>query len=94
MGRYILTPKIFEVLEKQETGAGGEIQLTDAIQKLNELQNVFAYHFDGVRYDVGEKLGFILTSLDFALMNQELRVPLMNAIEEIIDREKTVKMHG
>ncbi len=56
MGRYILRPEIFGILEKQETGTGGEIQLTDAIQKLNELQDVFAYHFDGVRYDVGEKI--------------------------------------
>ncbi|GLI06388.1 UTP--glucose-1-phosphate uridylyltransferase [Paenibacillus tyrfis] len=94
MGRYILTPEIFNILEEQEAGAGGEIQLTDAIQKLNELQHVFAYHFDGVRYDVGEKLGFILTSLDFALMNQELRSPLLHALQEIVDREKAISLHG
>ncbi|MEC0213055.1 UTP--glucose-1-phosphate uridylyltransferase GalU [Paenibacillus ehimensis] len=94
MGRYILTPEIFNILEEQEAGAGGEIQLTDAIQKLNELQNVFAYHFEGVRYDVGEKLGFILTSLDFALMNQELRSPLLHALQEIVDREKAISLHG
>ncbi|MCP3773468.1 UTP--glucose-1-phosphate uridylyltransferase GalU [Paenibacillus sp. MZ04-78.2] len=94
MGRYILTPEIFNILEAQEAGSGGEIQLTDAIQKLNELQQVFAYHFEGVRYDVGEKLGFILTSLDFALMNQELRSPLLHALQEIVDREKAISLHG
>ncbi|NOV00005.1 UTP--glucose-1-phosphate uridylyltransferase GalU [Paenibacillus planticolens] len=87
MGRYILTPDIFDFLELQETGAGGEIQLTDAISKLNAIQNVYAYHFSGTRYDVGEKLGFILTSLEFALRNDELRIPLLQAINEIIQRE-------
>ncbi|WP_372638154.1 UTP--glucose-1-phosphate uridylyltransferase GalU [Cohnella sp.] len=89
IGRYILTPEIFSFLDLQEQGAGGEIQLTDAIQKLNELQQVYAYQFEGVRYDVGEKLGFILTGLDFALLNQELRYPLLDAIEEILHREKS-----
>ncbi|RIV12728.1 UTP--glucose-1-phosphate uridylyltransferase GalU, partial [Priestia flexa] len=59
MGRYVFTPEIFMFLEQQEIGAGGEIQLTDAIQKLNEIQRVFAYDFEGKRFDVGEKLGFI-----------------------------------
>lgn len=94
MGRYILTPEIFDILTEQKAGAGGEIQLTDAIQKLNVLQKVYAYHFEGIRYDVGEKLGFILTSLDYALMNKELRVPLMQALQEIVIREKTISMHG
>jgi UTP--glucose-1-phosphate uridylyltransferase len=89
MGRYILTPAIFDFLEKQEVGAGGEIQLTDAIQKLNELEKVYAYNFEGTRYDVGEKLGFILTTLDFALLNKELRAPLMTALEEILNRKNT-----
>ena len=62
MGRYILTPEIFDILENQEMGAGGEIQLTDAIQTLNEKQFVYAYDFEGTRYDVGEKLGFIPVS--------------------------------
>jgi UTP--glucose-1-phosphate uridylyltransferase len=86
MGRYILTPAIFDILENQEVGAGGEIQLTDAIQKLNELERVYAYNFEGTRYDVGEKLGFILTTLDFALMNKELQRPLLQALEEILSR--------
>ncbi len=91
MGRYILTPDIFEFLENQEAGAGGEIQLTDAIQKLNELQGVFAYDFDGKRYDVGEKLGYITTMLDFALLNNELRLPLLTALEDILEHEQLKK---
>ncbi|WP_281885372.1 UTP--glucose-1-phosphate uridylyltransferase GalU [Paenibacillus sp. YYML68] len=89
MGRYILTPEIFEILGQQKPGAGGEIQLTDAIQMLNKFQSVYAYHFEGTRYDVGEKLGFILTTLDYALMNGELKLPLLNALQEILDREKS-----
>ncbi|MEW9699937.1 UTP--glucose-1-phosphate uridylyltransferase GalU [Paenibacillus sp. SI8] len=94
MGRYILTPEIFEFLDLQERGAGGEIQLTDAIGKLNEDQDVYAYHFNGIRYDVGEKLGFILTSLDFALKNNELRVPLLQALNEVLKREKSPRAIG
>ncbi|BBH21826.1 UTP--glucose-1-phosphate uridylyltransferase [Paenibacillus baekrokdamisoli] len=91
MGRYILTPQIFDLLETQETGAGGEIQLTDAIQRLNEIEGVYAYNFNGKRYDVGEKLGFITTMIDFALLNQDLRNPLMLALEEVLEREHTLK---
>ena len=98
MGRYILTPDIFNFLEMQEQGAGGEVQLTDAIQKLNELRQVYAYHFEGVRYDVGEKLGFILTTLDFALKNDEIRYPLLEALSKVMIREKmdrkSLEIHG
>lgn len=88
MGRYIFTPEIFKFLEQQEVGAGGEIQLTDAIQKLNEIQRVFAYDFEGKRYDVGEKLGFIQTSLEFALQNEDLREDLLTFMDELLQREK------
>ncbi|WMJ19878.1 UTP--glucose-1-phosphate uridylyltransferase GalU [Geobacillus kaustophilus] len=88
MGRYILTPEIFLFLEKQEAGAGGEIQLTDAIQKLNEIQRVFAYEFEGKRYDVGEKIGFIKTTIEFALQNEELREDLIQFMEQVLKREK------
>lgn len=87
MGRYVLTPDIFKFLQKQEKGAGGEIQLTDAIQKLNESQGVYAYEFEGKRYDVGEKLGFITTTLDYALRNESLKGPLLEAMKEILQRE-------
>ncbi|NIK69229.1 MULTISPECIES: UTP--glucose-1-phosphate uridylyltransferase GalU [unclassified Paenibacillus] len=87
MGRYVLTPDIFKFLSKQEKGAGGEIQLTDAIQKLNESQGVYAYEFEGRRYDVGEKLGFITTTLDYALRNESLKGPLLEAMKGILERE-------
>jgi UTP--glucose-1-phosphate uridylyltransferase len=77
IGRYVFTPEIFMFLEKQEIGAGGEIQLTDAIQNLNHIQRVFAYQFEGERYDVGEKLGFIETTIEFALQKEELREDLI-----------------
>ncbi|SDC02614.1 UTP--glucose-1-phosphate uridylyltransferase [Paenibacillus sp. UNCCL117] len=85
MGRYVLTADIFPFLDLQLEGAGGEIQLTDAIQKLNEAHRVFAYHFAGKRYDVGEKLGFILTTLEFAMRSSELRAPLLRAMEQMIE---------
>lgn len=88
MGRYILTPEIFLFLEKQEAGAGGEIQLTDAIQKLNEIQRVFAYEFEGKRYDVGEKIGFIKTTIEFALQHEELRDDLIQFMEKLLNDVK------
>jgi UTP-glucose-1-phosphate uridylyltransferase len=91
MGRYVLTPRIFEFLERHELGAGGEIQLTDAIQKLNEEEGVYAFDFEGKRYDVGEKLGFITTVLEFALQNNELRSPLLAALDDIVQREQVKK---
>lgn len=86
MGRYILTPEIFSFLEKEEKGAGGEIQLTDAIQKLNEIQRVFAYDFEGKRYDVGEKIGFVKTTIEFALQREDLRQDLIQYFEEILGK--------
>ena len=90
MGRYILTPEIFDILGKQEVGAGGEIQLTDAIQTLNELQNVFAYDFEGKRYDVGEKLGFIKTTIEFALNNDELGKEVEEMLKEILSERASI----
>lgn len=86
MGRYILTPEIFMFLEQQELGAGGEVQLTDAIQKLNEIQRVFAYDFEGTRYDVGEKMGFIQTTIEMALQNAELRDELLQYLQETVQQ--------
>ncbi|MFF3023893.1 UTP--glucose-1-phosphate uridylyltransferase GalU [Gottfriedia sp. NPDC057948] len=84
MGRYVFTPEIFMYLEEQNIGAGGEIQLTDAIQKLNSIQRVFAYDFEGKRHDVGEKLGFIKTTIDFALKNEDLREDLLKYLHEML----------
>ncbi|GAA0604962.1 UTP--glucose-1-phosphate uridylyltransferase GalU [Virgibacillus siamensis] len=86
IGRYILTPQIFDFLDDQKIGAGGEIQLTDAIQELNRIQRVFALEIEGNRYDVGEKLGFIETTLEIALKRDDLREPLMQYLEELYER--------
>src|SRR5690625_7972489 len=73
LGRYILTPKIFDILENQAPGANDEIQLTDAIAVLNQDEAVYAYDFVGKRYDVGDKMGFIQTTIEFALEREEDR---------------------
>jgi UTP--glucose-1-phosphate uridylyltransferase len=88
MGRYVLTPEIFMFLDQQEVGAGGEIQLTDAIQSLNNIQRVFAFEYEGKRYDVGEKIGFIKTTIEFSLQHKELRNEVLNFIEEIYQKER------
>jgi len=83
MGRYILTPKIFEYLEDQQIGSGGEIQLTDAIQRLSTIQKVYAYDFEGTRYDVGEKLGFIKTTIEMALKREDLKDDLIEYLKQL-----------
>ncbi|UNK18023.1 UTP--glucose-1-phosphate uridylyltransferase GalU [Paenibacillus sp. N3/727] len=84
MGRYILPPVIFEILEAQEAGKNGEIQLTDALSTLSQKDPVLAYHFEGNRHDVGEKLGFIETSIHYALQHEDLREGLMKYMRGII----------
>ncbi|TYV39885.1 UTP--glucose-1-phosphate uridylyltransferase GalU [Listeria monocytogenes] len=83
LGRYLLTPQIFDFLETQKPGAGGEIQLTDAINSLNEIQRVFAYDFEGERYDVGDKFGFIKTTMQFALKHPEIKDDVANLVDEL-----------
>ena len=73
LGRYIITPQIFEILEKTEPGKGGEIQLTDALKTLISQEAMYAYNFEGRRYDVGDKLGFLQATIEFALKKDELR---------------------
>ncbi|MFF2459542.1 UTP--glucose-1-phosphate uridylyltransferase GalU [Peribacillus simplex] len=94
MGRYILTPEIFSMLDQQEAGAGGEIQLTDAIQRLNQLQQVFAYDFEGKRYDVGEKLGFVKTTIEFALQNEEIKGDLVEFLEQTVKNISSEKINA
>jgi UTP--glucose-1-phosphate uridylyltransferase len=91
MGRYILTPEIFMFLDQMETGAGGEIQLTDAIQKLNQIQRVFAYNFEGKRYDVGEKIGFVKTTIEFALKDFNLRSDILKYLDDLLEKERKDK---
>lgn len=82
IGRYVLTPEIFRFLDEKKKGKGGEIQLTDAIEALNGIQRVFAYNFEGRRYDVGEQLGFIETTIDFALDREDLSEAVRQLIIE------------
>ena len=88
IGRYILTPEIFPFLGEKRIGVGGEIQLTDAIQRLKEIQDVYAYKFEGKRYDVGEQLGFIETTLAFALERPELKKDVLGLMKKfLIEKE-------
>jgi UTP--glucose-1-phosphate uridylyltransferase len=89
MGRYILRPEIFEILGDLAPGAGGEIQLTDGIRSLNEIQAVLAYNFSGVRYDVGDKFGFFKATIDFALNRKDLREDVMEYIGKIVKEHKS-----
>jgi UTP--glucose-1-phosphate uridylyltransferase len=72
IGRYVLTPDIFPILANTRSGRGGEIQLTDGIRTLLQQQPVYAYRFDGVRYDAGDKLGFLRATVEFALRREDL----------------------
>lgn len=87
IGRYVLTPEIFGFLDQKKIGKNGEIQLTDAIESLNNIQDVYAYLFKGQRYDVGEKLGYIETMIDFALdrsdLYEEVKAMLLKKAEEL-----------
>ena len=86
LGRYIITPAIFPLLEKQEAGAGGEIQLTDALCKLAGQEKMYAYDFIGRRYDVGSKIGFLQATVDFALDRADLRDEFMTYLKEVVSQ--------
>lgn len=88
LGRYIITPAIFEILETQEPGKGGEIQLTDALKTLAEHEAIYAYNFEGRRYDVGDKLGFLEATIDFALKRDNLKDGLMEYMKNIVKDNK------
>ncbi|WP_232631605.1 UTP--glucose-1-phosphate uridylyltransferase GalU [Methylobacterium sp. Leaf118] len=83
-GRYILQPEIFSILERGETGAGGEIQLTDAMIRLAEEQKFYGMHFDGRTYDTGSKLGFLTANLAYGLERPELAEPLKAEIRRLL----------
>lgn len=84
LGRYVFTPGIFDKLETQVPGKNGEIQLTDAIVRLMEQQAVYAYDFEGTRYDVGDKFGYIKATIDFSLDRDDLRDKVINYIKEVV----------
>ncbi len=83
LGRYIINPEIFDILGDLPPGKNGEIQLTDALEKLNEKSSMYAYIFEGKRYDLGDKLGFLQATVDFALKRPELRDNFLSYIKEI-----------
>jgi len=85
VGRYILTPHIFSLLEKTSHGSGGEIQLTDAIAKLLKLETVLAFQFEGKRYDCGSKLGYLEATMAYALKHPELSVEFRKTLKDFAD---------
>ena len=89
LGRYIITPDIFDILENQEPGKGGEIQLTDALKTLVAHKAIYAYNFEGKRYDVGDKLGFLEATVDFALKRPELRDEFMEFLENRVNNSQS-----
>ena len=84
LGRYIITPKIFEILENTKPGKGNEIQLTDALLELIKHEAMYAYDFEGRRYDVGDKLGFLQATVEYALRKKELRDGFIEYLQTII----------
>ena len=84
LGRYIISPAIFELLEHTAPGKGGEVQLTDALKQLALVEPVWAYCFEGKRYDVGDKLGFLKATVEFALRRPDLGGPFRSYLEELM----------
>lgn len=83
LGRYIITPRIFEILADTKKGVGGEIQLTDALKTLCGMEDVYAYTFEGRRYDVGSKIGFLEATVDFALKRNDLKDEFKSYLNKI-----------
>jgi UTP--glucose-1-phosphate uridylyltransferase len=83
MGRYVLSPVIFDILARIPNGRGDELQLTDAINELNKEQAVLAYNFEGQRYDIGDKIGFIKATIDFALNRDDISEQVKGYLREV-----------
>ncbi|MGX7196887.1 UTP--glucose-1-phosphate uridylyltransferase GalU [Enterococcus olivae] len=86
IGRYLLTPEVFDILENQKPGLGGEIQLTDAIDTLNKTQRVFAHEFTGKRYDVGNKMGMLEANIEYGLKHPEIKDDLKVYLKELAEK--------
>ena len=84
LGRYVITPEIFRILDHTEPGKGGEIQLTDALKVLARQQDMYAYDFIGRRYDVGDKQGYLEAQVEFALRREDLRDKLINYLKQVV----------
>lgn len=83
LGRYIITPQIFDILDNTQPGKGGEIQLTDALRTLIQNEAMYAYDFEGRRYDVGDKLGFLEATVEFALKREDLQKPFLKYLNSL-----------
>ncbi|MDE4541398.1 UTP--glucose-1-phosphate uridylyltransferase GalU [Thermoanaerobacterium sp. R66] len=83
LGRYIISPRIFEILKDVKPGAGGEIQLTDALKVLLEYEAIYAYNFEGKRYDVGDKMGYLKATVEYALKRDDLKDEFRKYLKEI-----------
>lgn len=92
LGRYIINPAIFPILEHTKPGKGGEIQLTDALKALANQEAMYAYNFKGRRYDVGDKNGFLEATVDFALNRNDLREDFYKYLTMVLEREKKIEM--
>jgi UTP--glucose-1-phosphate uridylyltransferase len=88
LGRYIISPSIFEVLEHTKPGKNGEIQLTDALKELAKKEAMYAYDFVGKRYDVGDKLGFLEATVEFALRRDDLKLDFLKYLIELVESER------
>lgn len=84
LGRYVVTPEIFDILEHTGKGAGGEIQLTDALKELANHQDMYAYDFEGRRYDVGDKMGFLSATVEMALKRDEFKNEFQEYLKDIV----------
>lgn len=84
LGRYILTPDVFNMIEETPPGKNGEIQLTDALRRLNQHKEIYAYEFEGKRYDTGDKLGYLIATVEYALRNEELSEDFLEYLKKII----------
>lgn len=87
LGRYVITPAIFEILERTSPGKGGEIQLTDALNVLAQQEAMYAYIFEGRRYDVGDKQGFLQATVEMALRREDLRDEFLSYLQRVIEQE-------
>ncbi|CAH2214064.1 UTP-glucose-1-phosphate uridylyltransferase [Tepidibacter aestuarii] len=86
LGRYIINPSIFKILENLPPGKGNEIQLTDGLKELSKIEEMYAYNFEGRRYDVGDKLGFLKATIDFALKHEKLKYEFLDYLNESVKK--------
>jgi UTP--glucose-1-phosphate uridylyltransferase len=89
LGRYIISPQIFDILQTTIPGAGGEIQLTDALKELLKSEAMYAYNFVGRRYDVGDKLGFLEATVEFALKRDDIKQDFMKYLLNLAKNNST-----